>query len=232
MSIREAICHLAQEEEREKHPGAAPGGRIAPGVLRPALVPIESLAPNPDNPIEHVEKNLEAIKASLQRFGQLKPVVVRKEDNTILCGHAVTQAARELGWSEVAAVLVDHLGAQEAAAFALTDNKTASLADFKYELVSRIIMAEQKSGQAPIGWTQDDIEVLTTFDWTPPKPTGADFGKDAPKVSLKLLGEDASLFRRAAELARQRSDTELSDAEALMMILRAWVEGATGSEDE
>jgi ParB-like chromosome segregation protein Spo0J len=231
MSIREAICHLAQEEERKGHPGATPGGRVAPGLLRPVSVRVDTLQEAPDHPMEHSKENVEAAKGFLRRFGQVKPVVVRRKDNTVLSDHAVVRAAREMGWEQVVVTFVD-LDEKEAASYTLADNKTAQLAEFKYELVSPIIMAEQEAGQNPIGWTKDDVEVLTTFDFTPPEPTDTVYGQDEPKLSLKLVGEAASLFGEAAELARQRSDRELTDYEALVVILTDWVEAATGAEDE
>ena len=45
--------------------------------LQGLAVPIESLALDPENARTHNDRNLEAIKRSLQAFGQLKPIVVR-----------------------------------------------------------------------------------------------------------------------------------------------------------
>lgn len=58
-------------------------------------VPIATLHHDPANVRRHPEKNLDAIKASLARFGQQKPIVV-SSDNVVVAGNG-TLAAERLG---------------------------------------------------------------------------------------------------------------------------------------
>ena len=60
------------------------------------LVPIDSLTPDPANVRRHPDNNLEAIKASLKRFGQQKPIVVDSAD-VIRAGNGTWAAAKALG---------------------------------------------------------------------------------------------------------------------------------------
>ena len=48
-------------------------------VLDVEVVPIDSLTLDPRNARKHGRRNLEAIKGSLQQFGQRRPLVVRQE---------------------------------------------------------------------------------------------------------------------------------------------------------
>ena len=50
----------------------------APGLL-PLLRPIAELTHDPANARSHPERNLDAIKESLSRFGQQKPIVVARD---------------------------------------------------------------------------------------------------------------------------------------------------------
>ena len=45
-------------------------------------VPIDTLEYDPFNVREHDERNVDAIKASIARFGQQKPIVVKKHGIT------------------------------------------------------------------------------------------------------------------------------------------------------
>ena len=73
----------------------------------------------------HNEESLQAIKMSLERFGQQKPIVVDK-NNKIVSGNGTVMAARALGWSGIDAIVTDLTG-DEAVAFAISDNRTSEM---------------------------------------------------------------------------------------------------------
>jgi len=91
-------------------------------------VPVDSLQFDPANVRKHPEQNLAAIKASLSRFGQQKPIVVGA-GNVVVAGNGTLAAAKALGWRTVKAVRTTLTGA-EATAFAIADNRTAELAEW------------------------------------------------------------------------------------------------------
>lgn len=77
--------------------------RIAP-PLRPLAVPLSSVELHPRNPRVG---DVEAVAASLRRFGQQKPIVVQKSTGWIIGGNHLVRAARSLGWTEIAANVVE-----------------------------------------------------------------------------------------------------------------------------
>lgn len=85
-------------------------------------VPIDSIQPDPANVRQHSERNLAAIKASLARFGQQKPVVVDRK-GIVRAGNGTLAAARALGWTQIQIVRTDLMGS-EATAYAIADNRT------------------------------------------------------------------------------------------------------------
>lgn len=91
-------------------------------------VPVDTLQFDPANVRKHPEQNLAAIKASLSRFGQQKPIVVGT-GNVVVAGNGTLAAAKALGWRTVKAVRTTLTGA-EATAFAIADNRTAELAEW------------------------------------------------------------------------------------------------------
>jgi DNA modification methylase len=71
-----------------------------PASLTIRRVPLASLAPDPANPRAHPEVNLDAIRASLRRFGQAEPLVVQKTTGRVIGGHGRLVAMKALGWTE------------------------------------------------------------------------------------------------------------------------------------
>jgi ParB-like chromosome segregation protein Spo0J len=84
-------------------------------------VPIDSVSPDPANVRKHGVRDIDAIKASLKRFGQQHPILVDKR-GVVRAGNGRLEAMRQLGWSEVEVVYTDLEGA-ELAAFAIADNR-------------------------------------------------------------------------------------------------------------
>lgn len=80
-------------------------------------------------PENMVKKNIEAIKGSLAKFGQQKPIVVNK-DNVVVAGNGTLEAARQLGWKEINVVRTNLTGA-ELTAFASVHPKGHSFNSLK-----------------------------------------------------------------------------------------------------
>jgi DNA modification methylase len=107
-------------------------------ALRPLAVPCASLVLDPANARKHPDKNLEAIKGSLRCFGQVKSIVVRKETGTVVCGNGTLEAARALGWTHIAAIVIA-LNDTQAAALSIADNHAASLAEWDQETLDKLL---------------------------------------------------------------------------------------------
>ena len=92
---------------------------------------------DPANARKHNDKNLSAIAASLKKFGQQKPIVIDK-NNVVIAGNGTLEAAKSLKWEKINAVRTDLKGT-EAIAFALADNKTAELAEWDDDILSKTL---------------------------------------------------------------------------------------------
>ena len=99
--------------------------------------PLSELHLDPANARGHDTRNLDAIQASLARFGQQKPVVVTPE-GVVIAGNGTVEAARALGWTEVS-VAVTELSGADRAAYAIADNRTAELAAWDDDVLSATI---------------------------------------------------------------------------------------------
>jgi hypothetical protein len=99
--------------------------RIHPSIEHLA-VPVSTLVPLENNPRKG---DLGAIIASYRQFGQVKPIVVKTNGDgtsTVIAGNHQLQAAKQMGWTEIAVVELEG-DDKEAIAFALADNRTSEL---------------------------------------------------------------------------------------------------------
>lgn len=120
--------------------------------------PVDSLQLLPGNP-RHGD--VEAVARSLAAFGQRKPIVVTA-DGTVTAGNHTLLAARSLGWTEIAAVVVDD-DATSARAFALADNRTAELGGYDDTLLAELMRSVRDDDAAlydATGWNDADLDAL------------------------------------------------------------------------
>lgn len=131
---------------------------------------ITELKEDPNNARSHDEENVDAIKASLVRFGQVEPLVVREGSEVVVGGNGRLRAMRALGWLTAVVTYVD-ISDNEAAALGIALNRTAELADWNYENLASILKMLQEHGEdlSSLGWTEDQVDILlASTDWEPP----------------------------------------------------------------
>lgn len=140
-------------------------------ALAPLLVPVGTLTPDPENARQHSEGNIEAIKTSLTRFQQRKPIVVKKDGMIVTAGNGTLTAAKQLGWTHIAAVVVDDDDSM-AKAWAISDNRSAELANWDYEqLVSDFVgLKEDGLDLTSLGWDQAELDMLLQSAFVPDQP--------------------------------------------------------------
>ena len=105
--------------------------------IRALAVPVETLTHDPDNVRMHDERNIDAIRSSLEVFGQQAPIVyvTRGKRKIVIKGNGLLKAARAIGWSHVAAV-PSSLKGNAVAAYAIADNRTSDLSEFDADLLA------------------------------------------------------------------------------------------------
>lgn len=129
-------------------------------------IALDKLQQDGNNARKHSERNLNAIKESLGRFGQRKPIVVR--GRKILAGNGTLEAARQLGWTEIEIIQVPEEWDEETAkAYALADNRTAELAEWNESELAKQLLELEKAD-----W---DIQALgfempQVVEVSPPEP--------------------------------------------------------------
>ena len=107
-------------------------------------VSIDALIPDPSNARMHDEINIAAIKGSLAKFGQQKPIVITK-NNVVVAGNGTLEAAKALGWTDINVVYSD-LSGTEAIAFAIADNRTAELGSWNKDILGKQLLGLSREG--------------------------------------------------------------------------------------
>ena len=123
-------------------------------------ISIAQLSLDPKNARKHSARNLEAIAASLLKFGQRKPLVVHR--GVVLAGNGTLEAARSLGWTEIEVSEVPQDWDNDTAkAYALADNRTAELAEWDESELAKQLLELQDAD-----WNIEELgfEVPALFD--------------------------------------------------------------------
>src|SRR5437667_7104404 len=121
--------------ERRSHSGAQEN--TSPPRLQLAIIyrRIDQLKPDPANPRLHSKKQIRQIANSIETFGFNVPVLVDAELK-VICGHGRLLACRELGWSEVPTLCLDHLTPAQARAFMIADNRLTEISSWDARLLA------------------------------------------------------------------------------------------------
>jgi ParB-like chromosome segregation protein Spo0J len=86
--------------------------------------------------------NVDAIMASYSEFGQVKPIVAKRNEDgtsTVIAGNHQLEAAINLGWEQIAVIFLD-ADDKKAIAFALADNRTMELGYTEPELLTDMLL--------------------------------------------------------------------------------------------
>src|SRR3954464_3293773 len=105
-------------------------------------VHIKDLVPDPENRRKHNPRNLGMVVDALHQVGAARSIVI-DEDNVILAGNGVTEAAAEAGITRVRVIEADGqeliavrrsgLTPEQKRALAIYDNRTGELATWNFD---------------------------------------------------------------------------------------------------
>lgn len=135
--------------------------------MQTETLPIDAIQFDPANARKHSVKNLNAIKGSLAKFGQQKPLVIDK-NNVVIAGNGTLQAARDLGWDKIDVVRTQLTG-PEAIAFALADNRSGELAEWDMTILGETLhsLREINFDLPQIGFDTTYLDQFNTPDFSP-----------------------------------------------------------------
>lgn len=118
------------------------------------LIPVELLKPYENNARKHTQEDVQAIAASIAKFGFNDPIGIWK-DNIIIEGHGRLEAAKLLGLKEVPCIRLDYLNDEQRRAYSLAHNKTAELSRWDEEMLSSELKDLEELNMSEVGFRLD-----------------------------------------------------------------------------
>lgn len=128
-------------------------------------IPLSELKPNSRNVRIHSAKQIEEYKRSLQKNGQLKPIIC-DEDNVIWIGNGLYEAMVALGMTEAACFVKTGMTEKEKLKMMMADNKVYELGLTDHDAIDEILKDLNGDFDIP-GYDDSLLETITmTFEET------------------------------------------------------------------
>ena len=129
-----------------------------------AIVDVAKLVPNPKNPNQHPDSQIQLLGRIIRQAGWRQPITVSKRSGFIVKGHGRLAAALLEGMKEAPVDYQNYTTEAEEYADLVADNRIAELAETDNKLLADIF-AEIDTGEIPMeltGYTEDEVESLVT----------------------------------------------------------------------
>ena len=97
-------------------------------------VDIDSIKPYKNNAKKHSKEQIDQIKKSIELFGMSDPIGIWKDE--IVEGHGRLLACKELGYTEIPVIRLDHLTDEERKAYTLAHNKLTMNSNFDIDILN------------------------------------------------------------------------------------------------
>ena len=148
-------------------PAPAPAADATP-TLPPYVVeawPLERLKPYDRNARQHPAEQIEQLRGSLRKFGQVWPLLVRT-DGTLIAGHGRLEAAKLEGMKAVQVIVAKDWSEDQCRAFALLDNKVALNSTWDEEALGLELADLSTLGVplAELGFAESELNDLLAAD--------------------------------------------------------------------
>lgn len=149
--------------------------------LEIAQVPVKDLKPAPYNPRKHSKEAAEQLKASIQRFGLVDPLICNsnpKRKNIVIGGHFRLKVAKELGYKEVPVCYVNISDVERERELNLRLNK--NVGEFDLDLLAQY----DESFLDEIGWSSEELDEIFSVE---PEPEHFDLKRELEKLSIAKI---------------------------------------------
>ena len=162
--------------------------------LKINYVDITHLKPYERNAKIHTKKQIAKIVQSMKTFGVVTPILANK-DYEVIAGHGRLEALKELGYTKVPVIMLEHLSESQVKAYRLADNKIAQDATYDEELLKIELQELIISDEVVITDTGFDIAdideiIIDGYGEQKDKSDKADEIEDVSKIEKKVNSGD------------------------------------------
>lgn len=120
-------------------------------------VNVDTLKSPEKNVRKHNEKQIRELARSIEKFGQIRPVVI-DENNVVYCGNGLVEAAKFAGWKQVEVLKKTGMSEADKKKLMIADNRIYTLGFDDFENINSII---EEIGDFDIpGFDTDTLEAM------------------------------------------------------------------------
>lgn len=101
-------------------------------------VNVDTLKSPEKNVRKHNEKQIRELSRSIEKFGQIRPVVI-DENNVVYCGNGLVEAAKYAGWKQVEVLKKTGMSEADKKKLMIADNRIYTLGFDDFENINSII---------------------------------------------------------------------------------------------
>lgn len=177
-------------EEMPPADAAAPPAPTLP-QYEVELWPVDKIKANVRNARKHPKKQIEDLRSSFRKFGQVHPLLVR-EDGTLISGHGRFEAMRHEGFGQIKVIVARGWTEEQCRAFAILDNKIALNSSWDEDILGSELKDLQLAGinLGDLGFDAKELEKLAP---PPPVTNAAGDGKVrtlSPVIQFNIVFDD------------------------------------------
>ncbi|MCA1819657.1 MAG: hypothetical protein ABR562_05545 [Thermoplasmatota archaeon] len=170
-------------------------------ILEEAEVGVGRLVDDPQNANLHPAENLDAIEASLKRFGQPERLIVRKSDRVVFSGNGRLLVLRRLGWKKARVQYVEGPD-PECRAYAVSANQTTRMSKWDQEALLVNLKEIQGADSTGLidatGFTLEDItDMQAHVEDVHKEKAGLPRGKGGSTATCPQCGQTFQLGEKA-----------------------------------
>lgn len=132
---------------------------------------INNIKPYEKNAKIHTDEQIEQIKKSIEEFGMNDPIAVWGDENLIVEGHGRLEALKQLGYTEVECIRLDHLSDEERKAYTLAHNKINMNTGFDFAMLDSALEEIENISMEDFGFAilDENIDLSQFIEELPDK---------------------------------------------------------------
>lgn len=173
--------------------------------LEEAEMAIADLYRNPRNVRHHPEAQISKLQQSIRKFGQVRPILVRRANRMIIAGHGVMEAMRRMGLTRVKVMLWD-VPQKVADQYMVADNRLAELGKDDDAMLAEILKEVESIELGALGFTADEAAKL--LEERAPKAFDMTELETGPVEDIFMVTVTGPLVHQAAALQVLRELTD------------------------